>query len=111
MICSLDERIEQVISQADEAGIGGETITKLPGLSVVLVSLREGSNLDEHAVDGPATVQVLQGHVALNVEGEENELRENDVAVLAPKKLHDVQAQSDSVLLVTFGTEPPSSGS
>lgn len=101
-VLNVQEEIDGLEEQAAEQGIGGKTLAKLPGLSVVLVRLNAGHELDEHAVSGPAMVQVVQGEVTLHADGQEGRVAEGSCVVLEPNLPHDVRATKDAVLLLTF---------
>lgn len=101
-LLNLQEEIDGLREQAAEHGIGGKTLTKLPGLSVVLVLLNEGHDLEEHSVDGPAMVQVLEGEITLNVDGESVRISSDQAGVMAGGTPHDVHAETDAILLLTF---------
>ncbi len=99
---NLQEEIDSLEEQLEKAGIAGKTLTKLPGLSVVLVRLSQGHDLEEHSVDGPAIVQVLDGEISLNVEGESERFPSGHAGVLSAGVPHDVHAEKDTTLLLTF---------
>lgn len=105
-LVNLDKERSALFEQAEETGIGGETLTKLPGLSVLLVALKEGHELEEHSVDGSSTVHVLDGQLELTLEGEEQQVVEaKSMAVLSPGIPHDARALEDTLLLITFSEE------
>jgi quercetin dioxygenase-like cupin family protein len=104
-LLDLQDEIDGLREQAAEHGIGGKTLAKLPGLSVVLVLLNEGHDLEEHSVDGPAMVQVLEGEITLNVEGESVRISADHAGVMAAGTPHDVHAETDSILLLTFNEQ------
>lgn len=50
------------------------TIVKRPGIRVLLVALRAGGQMHEHHADAPITVQVLEGRIRFDVDGQIQEL-------------------------------------
>jgi len=100
---SLDQLEEEVLETARSgSGVAGQTIVKQEGLSALIVAVRSGETLEEHSVDGPATIQTLQGAVEFRLPEEAVQLSEGDYLVLGAKRRHDVKANEDSILLITF---------
>ena len=73
---------------------------------MVLIMMRAGTELHEHAAPGPITVQPLQGRFALMVEGEEQEIAPGTVVALAERTRHAVRAIETSAFLLTIGWPP-----
>lgn len=79
-----------------------ETLVKISTLRVVLVTILEGGELQEHAAPGPITIQVLQGRISLSVEGEDRELSAGELISLAPGVRHAVRGVEDGAFLLTI---------
>jgi uncharacterized protein (DUF2249 family)/quercetin dioxygenase-like cupin family protein len=77
-----------------------------PVSRVVLVSLRAGQGLPEHAANGLVTVISLQGKVLFYEEEECAEMVPGSLVRLAPGRPHRLEAKEDSRLLVTM-VKPP----
>ena len=71
------------------------------GLSQVLLALREGRELSDHANPGEATLQVLSGRVRLSA-GDEAWTVSAGEHVAIPRRRHAVFAEQDSVALLTI---------
>ena len=82
-------RATQLVHSAPEAG-----------LSQVLLALREGSELADHANPGETTLQVLSGRLRLSAGDDAWNLGAGELLVI-PRRRHAVVAEQDSVGLLT----------
>ncbi len=100
----VDEQIRLLKSEPEwHAGVeDGITLAKYPHMRVVLVALRKGIRMKEHAVKGPMSLFVVSGKVTLIVEKQEFQLKEKGLFTLRKAVLHDVKANSDAVILMTI---------
>lgn len=73
-----------------------------PVMRVVLVSLRAGQSLPEHAANGLVTVYAVGGHVLFYEGAECCDMVSGTLIRLAPGLPHRVEAKEDSRLLVTM---------
>jgi len=99
----LDEEVRRLKTEPEwrtgtEDGI---TLAKYPHLRVVLVALRKGTSMHEHAVRGPISVFVVSGRVTVLASQKEYHLRPKGLATLRKSVLHDVRATADSVIMLT----------
>lgn len=78
------------------------TLVRESGLSVVLVDLRSGAELREHAAPGPITVQVIDGRVRIGIEDEQFDSAAYRLVAFDAGVRHSVQAIEDSTLLLTL---------
>lgn len=86
-------------------GAGGrhaKTLVKADGLRVVLIALRAGARLDEHHAPGRITIQTLSGEVRVSAAGRTVGLAAGDLLSLGPALPHDVEARTDSAILLTI---------
>lgn len=101
-------------ARAQESGRSATSLVAGPGtpLKQVLLALSAGSVLQDHRAPGPATLQVLEGRVALTWDGERQILRAGQWAPI-PNAVHGLAAEQDSVAVLTVGlgtmTPTPSS--
>jgi quercetin dioxygenase-like cupin family protein len=93
----------------DEQDRRAVTLIQESGMHVVLVYLKTGAVLREHAAPGPATVQVLDGHVRVDL-GENEHLDASAARLIAfdAGVRHEVEALEDSTLLLTLSNAPSS---
>ena len=83
-------------------GISRRILLEDPVRRVVLVSMRAGQKLPEHAANGLVTVYAVSGHV-LFVEGDEScDMVPGKLIDLVPGRPHRLEAMQDSRLLVTM---------
>ena len=81
-----------------------KTLVKEEGFRVVLVVMRAGARLAEHAAHGQATVQVLSGRVAIRLKDRSVALGAGELVALDALLDHEVEAAEESALLLTIGT-------
>jgi uncharacterized protein (DUF2249 family)/quercetin dioxygenase-like cupin family protein len=86
----------------DDKDIARRILIEDPVTRVVLVSLRAGQGLPEHAANGLVTVRSLEGRV-LFYEGEEcADMVPGTLIRIAPGRPHRLEAKQDSRLLVSM---------
>ncbi len=100
----VDEQVRLLKSEPEwKSGVeDGITLAKYPHMRVVLVALKKGIRMKEHAVQGPMSLFVVSGKVTLIVEKQEFQLKEKGLFTLRKAVLHDVMATSDAVILMTI---------
>ena len=76
-------------------------LSKTGPFRMSVLALDQGGQLEDHALEGPFTVQCLLGRVALSIGGREHRLTTGDVLVAEAAMPHDISAEEASVLLVT----------
>ena len=98
----LPEFLERV--RASDHGSTGRLTTpllSLPGLRLMLVSMRSGASWPQHSTPGRITVQPLAGEIRMRACEKEISLHVGSVAAFAAGVPHDVVAVSDAVFLLT----------
>ncbi len=104
----LDAEVADLLEQARGA-LGGriaKTLVKEGPLRVTVVGLREGTVVQEHHVDAPASVQVLAGRMALTSDAGSVSLGRGGMVVLDTGVAHALTAQEDCAFLVTVAGDP-----
>ena len=71
-----------------------------PGYRMVLLSMRAGHSIPEHATQGKVTVYTMRGHVTFYEGDVPFELHAGEVVSVEEGALHRVEAHEDSALLV-----------
>lgn len=84
-----------------------KTLVKEGPLRILVIALDAGGTLEEHAVDGPFSVQCLMGDVTVRLGSDRHRLRSGDLLVLDAGVSHDAEAKEASALLITI-TKPNS---
>ena len=106
-MAALSDTISLAIDKALTAPHGrhAEILVNDGPLRQTLVALRAGAELAEHNSPPAASMQVLRGRVHVTAQ-DHHELREGEIAALTHHR-HGVQAQEDSVFLLTTVTGVP----
>ena len=76
---------------------------KDPAIRVVVVTMLEGGDLQEHSAPGPITIHALAGAIDVTVEGRSNVLEAGEIIALAPGVRHGVRCLKDGNFLLTIG--------
>jgi quercetin dioxygenase-like cupin family protein len=82
-------------------GRAAKTLVKADNLRVVLIVLRAGTTLDPHAITGAASLHVLDGRLAMRVEGQPRAVDAGRFVVLSDNLREPIAALEDAVLLAT----------
>ncbi len=78
------------------------TLVNTADMGVVLIVLRQGATICGHQLERPITVQVLSGGVRFTADAETHMAGEGDVLALRRSIPHDLEATSESALLLTI---------
>ena len=109
---SLTALAQQQLESARTAGSGRSAVTVYGGrehdLRQTLIALTAGTVLGEHESPGEATLQVIEGRVALRADSEHWDLAAGDHVVIPPQR-HDLRALADAAVLLTVATRAPRS--
>lgn len=92
-------------ARADPHGRYADLLVSDGPLRQTLIALRGGAHLAEHNSPPAASVLVLEGHIAI-VGEDPSELKRGDLKALTHDR-HGVEAQEDSVFLLTTVTSVP----
>jgi quercetin dioxygenase-like cupin family protein len=98
----LPDEIERFAPGETRAGRRAETLIKTDQLRVVLVTMLDGSHLQEHTAPGPITIQALRGRFAVSIEQAEHDLPEGGLISIAPGIRHSVRAIGPGAFLLTI---------
>lgn len=95
-----------VLFEYDDERFCPKVLMNEPGYRMVLLSLRAGQCIPEHASEGMVTLQAILGHVTLYAGCFPDELYSGEVICIESGLPHRIEALEDSVLLVlsTGGT-------
>ena len=80
-----------------------ETLVKEPGLRLVLIALKSGGRMHEHRAHASITVQVVEGMVRFEAQGQIIELAPGLVLAVDADVPHQLQAVGESAVLLTMG--------
>lgn len=105
MLLDLGQVVTELHGEAArEQSRGGITLVKEGGLSLVLTHLHEGARMHEHATPGAALVQVLDGHVRMQIGEEMLDVEAGRLMAFNAGVRHSVEALEDSTLLLTLAS-------
>lgn len=79
-----------------------EILVKSETLRIVAVTALEGGVMHEHSAPGPISVHVTEGEFCLTIDGEPRNVKEGEVAVIAPRVRHAVECMRDGSFLLTI---------
>ncbi|MDQ4045497.1 MAG: cupin domain-containing protein [Chloroflexota bacterium] len=86
-----------------EARHRANTLIKTSTLRVVVVTMLQGGELQEHTAPGPIMIHVIEGGMEVDVEGETHPLDSGELISLAPGVRHAVRCVKDGAFLLTIG--------
>lgn len=72
----------------------------------ILFSFRAGQGLPQHSTTSEISVQVISGQLTFTANGQSQTLLPGQLLLLEANILHGVQAESDSVMLLTMTPDP-----
>lgn len=102
----LHDEIARLTPGESRSGRRAETLIKTDRLRVVLVTMRAGSELQEHSAPGPITIQALLGRFSVSVAGEEHDLAHGNLISIQTDVPHTVRAVEDGAFLLTISWLP-----
>lgn len=80
------------------------TLRKGGGMNIVLLVMKAGDRLDEHAAPGPISVSVRAGRIRFSADEESIEAGEEDLISCDAGVKHTVVALTDAVCVLTIAT-------
>ena len=89
-----------VLIEYDDERFNPKVLMNEPGYRMVLLSMRAGQLIPEHASKGMVTVQAIRGHINLFAGSFPNELYAGEVLWIENGEPHRIEAIEDSALLV-----------
>lgn len=84
------------------SGLYAKTLFKKHDFRIVLISIENNARMKEHHADGSISIQVLKGHIRLNVHDHPHDLHTGSLFTLAASIRHDIEAIEDSAFLLTI---------
>ena len=100
----IHDQVREVWEHVQE-GHGGhtaKTLVKLSHMRIVMMALRRGSVVPEHASEGEMALHVLSGRIRFEAGGETRELGPGKLVSMASELPHDIRALDDSTVLLTL---------
>ena len=103
--CDLLEEIESLHKEnawLQGTGPSSTTLVKHPDLRIVLLTMKKKMCMHQHSTAASISVQTLEGHIRLRLPDRTVELPAGQLLVLDQCVPHDVEAEEDSVFLLTL---------
>ena len=101
-LLDLEQAADELIARLPGNRRQTETLAREGGVSVVLMAMEAGDELDEHSVASSVTIHLLRGHATFKANGENRSLRPGQVMLLQPAVRHALRAEAQSVVLLTI---------
>ncbi len=80
-----------------------EILIKTDTIRVVLITILEGGELNDHSAPGPITIHTLEGSIDVDVEGQRHTISAGELISLAPGVRHAVTGREAGAFLLTIG--------
>ena len=84
-------------------GHTARTLVRAPDLRVQLIVMKGGSRMAEHQASASASIHALSGQLLLHLPERRVELAAGQLLVLGGGLRHDIEAATDSSLVLTLG--------
>ncbi len=109
-VFNLDTALEELRAEAHPAQDGHrqKTLFHRSPVTKVLFSFDAGGALSDHSAHGLVTIQVLEGRLMVQADGQDHELNAGQILILNPDVSHNVRASQASAMLLTVHMEPKS---
>ncbi|MEO6924206.1 MAG: hypothetical protein ABI142_10305 [Bryocella sp.] len=96
-------KLKSASSWHEATGRSSETLAKYTGFSVVLVLMKEATQMCTHHADEATSLYVIQGHIRIHLSEEQcADLGVGELLVLEAGLKHDVEAREESAFLLTI---------
>lgn len=80
------------------------TVFKTSGMRIVLIALHQGAEIATHTANGIISVQVVEGKIQFDANGQSIELNSGQMLALHERIPHRVMALKETVFLLTLTT-------
>lgn len=80
----------------------GRTLVKAGPLRLTLTLLNDGVEVSTHHAETPMTLQVLEGGIRYNIDGEDFKLYQGQLLFFGPGHAREIQALGRTALLLTI---------
>jgi quercetin dioxygenase-like cupin family protein len=91
---------------ASPQGHRQKTLYRHGNSTLALFLFDAGGGMREHRASGTVFIQVLEGRLTVNAQGQRHELVAGRVLVMAPGVVHDVRAEEPARMLLTVCLQP-----
>lgn len=92
-------KLEETWLKSDRNAI---TVFKTLGMSVVLIALHEGAAIKEHEAEGLMSIQVIEGKIRFEIEGQSVVLKKKQLITLHKGITYSIKVKKESAVLMTL---------
>ena len=106
-VFDLNAALQKLRAEAHDGQSGHRqmTLSHRAPVAQILFAFEPQGELADHAAAGLVTIQVLEGQITAQAEGQDHELGANMLIILAPHVRHSVRATEKSALLLMVHLE------
>lgn len=101
---ALEDEMRIVREQLGPVSRIARTLVKNGPLRLTLIGLAPGGVLAPHSTEGPITVQVLEGEIEFEADGQRQALRAGSMVALGARVLHGARSTSGAIILLTIAS-------
>ncbi|MEO8541377.1 MAG: hypothetical protein ABI577_16665 [bacterium] len=101
-LLDLDEIADRLLRELPGHRRKTETVAREGSVSLVVMAMEAGDEIKQHLAPGAVSVQLLRGHISLNAENKDFDLRPSQLVFLQPSIPHSVRAAEQSVIVLTI---------
>jgi len=98
----LETHADELLATLPGSRRQSKSLAREAGVSIIMMAQEGGDVVKEHAAPGVVTVYALRGIVNLRTADKTIELRSGQMAVFQPGVHHDLEAQEQSVVVLTL---------
>jgi quercetin dioxygenase-like cupin family protein len=102
---NLSDELQQLRNQDSwkrETGRSSKTLAKYPDFRIVLVLMKDSTQMKEHHADGRISIHSLHGKIRIHLPDQKVDLAAGELMALDYGILHDVEALEESAFLITI---------
>jgi quercetin dioxygenase-like cupin family protein len=109
LLVNLQEKGRAILEEARLASVGraAETLAKEGSLRLTIIGFTAGSALADHRANGPVSIEVLEGQIAVTTADGTTNVTKGEALVIEADVRHSVVARTDSVVLLSIALNSP----
>ena len=85
-----------------KSGRSSKTLAKYPDFRIVLILMKEGSQMHQHRAEGRISIQALKGRIVVRLAHRNVDLPAGHLLMLDCGVVHDIEALEECALLLTI---------
>lgn len=92
--------IKDINSQLEYNGLKTNKLVSNDTGNIILIALEKGATLASHVSNTDASILVLEGNIAFEINGKTHEMEANDLYAFKKDEVHEIRAHDDSKVLL-----------